>query len=74
MDSDVERNCNACDNKIDSGHLCALCQSLVGNSVDENWNVILSMSEHEEGIELIGGRERTSRQRWLELPMFHGLD
>jgi len=67
MDSDVERNCNACDKKIDSGHLCALCQSLVGNSVDENWNVILSMSEHEEGIELIGGRERTSRQRWVSL-------
>ena len=68
MDSDGEQICNACNNIIDSGTLCSLCQSIVGNTLGVDWNVVLSMREHEEGIELIGGRDITSsRQRWTKL-------
>ncbi len=67
MDSDDERICSACSKEIESDTLCSLCQSIVGNSLGANWNVVLSMREHEEGIELIGGRGGTSRQRWANL-------
>jgi hypothetical protein len=59
-----KQNCDACKNNAGSEILCPLCQSIVGSSLGTDWNVVLSPREHEEGIELFGGRGRTSKQRW----------
>ncbi|MDE0557424.1 MAG: hypothetical protein OSB30_02995, partial [Candidatus Poseidoniaceae archaeon] len=67
MDSKDKQNCDACKNNAGSETLCLLCQSIVGNSLGTDWNVVLSPREHEEGIELFGGRGRTSKQRWSNL-------
>lgn len=59
--------CYACNKKTESKEICDLCRSIVGNTLGEKWNVILTQSEHEEGIELFGGRGGTSRTRWSRL-------
>jgi hypothetical protein len=67
MSSKDKQNCDVCKNNAGSEILCQLCQSIVGNSLGTDWNVVLSPREHEEGIELFGGRGGTSRQRWAKL-------
>ncbi|MFB1038348.1 MAG: hypothetical protein QMC50_03920, partial [Candidatus Poseidoniaceae archaeon] len=67
MSSKDKQNCDVCKNNAGSEILCHLCQSIVGNSLGTDWNVVLSPREHEEGIELFGGRGGTSRQRWAKL-------
>ena len=67
MSSKDKQNCDACKNNSGSEILCPLCQSIVGNSLGTDWNVVLSPREHEEGIELFGGRGQTSKQRWSKL-------
>ena len=67
MSSKDKQNCDACKNNSGSETLCLLCQSIVGNSLGTDWNVVLTPREHEEGIELFGGRGRTSKQRWSKL-------
>ena len=67
MSSKDKQNCDVCKNNAGSEILCPLCQSIVGNSLGTDWNVVLSPREHEEGIELFGGRGRTSKQRWSQL-------
>ena len=59
MSSKDKQNCDVCKNNAGSEILCPLCQSIVGNSLGIDWNVVLSPREHEEGIELFGGRGRT---------------
>jgi len=67
MGSKDKQNCDACKNNAGSETFCPLCQSIVGNSLGTDWNVVLSPREHEEGIELFGGRGRTAKQRWSKL-------
>ena len=67
MSSKDKQNCDVCKNNAGSEILCQLCQSIVGNSLGTDWNVVLSPREQEEGIELFGGRGRTSKQRWSQL-------
>ena len=67
MSSKDKQNCDVCKNNAGSEILCPLCQSIVGNSLGTDWNVVLSPREQEEGIELFGGRGRTSKQRWSQL-------
>ena len=67
MTSKDKQNCDACKNNAGSEILCPLCQSIIGSSLGTDWNVVLSPREHEEGIELFGGRGRNSKQRWSKL-------